>query len=115
MIGDQKRFARLPDDGLANAYLLDVEVQQVSVRIKSRTPYHGQIEFELPNRVGGQIADQPAIGPAQATACDKDFASICIVFRYKKIPKEYYPEILFIIFLIVMLAKVYFMVQLANT
>tara|TARA_B100000575_G_scaffold57829_1_gene43648 strand:+ start:5516 stop:5635 length:120 start_codon:yes stop_codon:yes gene_type:complete len=31
-----------------------------------------------------------------------------------KIPKEYYPEILFIIFLVVMLTKVYIMVQLAN-
>jgi hypothetical protein len=36
------------------------------------------------------------------------------VFKYKKIPKEYYPELLFVIFLIVMFAKVYFMVQLAN-
>ena len=36
------------------------------------------------------------------------------MFNYKKIPKEYYPEILFVIFLIVMLTKVYLMVQLAN-
>jgi len=36
------------------------------------------------------------------------------VFKVKKIPKEYYPEILFVIFLVVMLAKVYFMVQLAE-
>jgi len=32
-----------------------------------------------------------------------------------KIPKEYYPEILFVVFLIVMFSKVYIMVQLANS
>jgi len=37
------------------------------------------------------------------------------VFKIDKIPKEYYPEILFVIFLIVMFAKVYILVQLANS
>ena len=32
----------------------------------------------------------------------------------KRIPKQYYPEILFALFLVVMLTKVYIMVQLAN-
>ena len=37
------------------------------------------------------------------------------MFRIKKIPKEYYPEILFVFFLVVMFSKVYIMVQLANS
>jgi hypothetical protein len=36
------------------------------------------------------------------------------VINPKKIPKEFYPEILFMIFLIVMFVKVYFLIQLAN-
>jgi len=37
------------------------------------------------------------------------------MLKLMKIPKQYYPEIIFFLFLIIMFAKVYILIQLADS
>lgn len=72
VIRDKAGAAGLPDDGLADADLLHVEIQQVAVDVHGRAADHGQIDLELFDHAGGEGADEAAIGAAQDAAGQND-------------------------------------------
>ncbi len=74
LVGDQKRLAGLGDDRLADAHLLDVEIQDVAFGVHRRTADHRDVELELADRRYRQASDQPAIGASQGAAGQDDLA-----------------------------------------
>ena len=61
------------------------------------------------------LFSQAHIGVMGAFDLENEYSKLGLGLNYMPIPKEYYPEILFVIFLVVMFSKVYIMVQLANS
>jgi len=59
---------------LAHGDFLDVVIQKVAFEIKSRTTNNGDVEFKLPDCVGGKVAHQSSICAAKLTASDQNLA-----------------------------------------
>ena len=94
MVSHQKRLSRLLHDRLGHPHFGQIEIQQITVPINRRNPYHRKISLEVLKLLYRQFADQPAIFPPQrasrhdhlaARIIGQDIGDIHVIGDYRQI------------------------------